>query len=82
MLVEPSASTTDRAGSSAAEVSPAAEIAGYAPTAGARRQAFREGAGRVPGDPARATVAIIDVAHDPRRLAWPFACDDMLESWT
>jgi NAD(P)-dependent dehydrogenase (short-subunit alcohol dehydrogenase family) len=70
-LIEPGPFATDWAGNSALEVTPENEIADYAPTAGAQRTTFRDGAGHEPGDPARAAVAIVDVAHDetpPLRL--------------
>lgn len=83
VLVEPSAFATDWAGSSAAEVSPAAEIADYADTAGAQRRGFRSAAGEEVGDPALAAVAIVDVAHDanpPKRLPLGnYAYDGLLD---
>lgn len=83
VLVEPSAFATDWAGSSAAEVTPEAEITDYALTAGAQRQTFRDGAGKEDGDPARAAVAIVDIAHDeqpPLRLPLGnFAYDGLLD---
>jgi NAD(P)-dependent dehydrogenase (short-subunit alcohol dehydrogenase family) len=85
VLIEPSAFATDWAGSSAAETFPGREIADYAETAGAQRQAFRDNAGSEPGDPARAAVAIVDVAHDsapPKRLPLGnFAYDGILEKF-
>ena len=66
VLIEPSAFATDWAGSSAAEVKPDRVITDYADTAGAQRKIFRENAGKEPGDPQRAAVAIVDVAHDTR----------------
>ncbi|WP_232323672.1 oxidoreductase [Catenuloplanes japonicus] len=83
VLVEPSGFATDWAGNSAAEVTPEAEIADYAPTAGTQRAGFRAGAGKEDGDPARAAVAIVDVAHDPQPpLRLPlgnYAYDGLLE---
>jgi NAD(P)-dependent dehydrogenase (short-subunit alcohol dehydrogenase family) len=71
VLIEPSAFSTDWAGNSAAETTPGREIADYADTAGANRIGSREQAGKEPGDPALAAIAIVDVAHDvnpPKRL--------------
>ena len=83
ILVEPSAFATDWAGSSAAEVTPENRIADYALTAGAQREAFRANVGQEPGDPAKAAVAIVDVAHDvnpPLRLPLGnYAYDGILE---
>lgn len=83
ILLEPSAFATDWAGNSAAEVIPRKVIADYEPTAGAQRKAFREGAGKEPGDPQRAAVAIVDIAHDshpPLRLPLGnYAYDGLLE---
>ncbi|WP_372492006.1 oxidoreductase [Kineosporia corallincola] len=83
VLIEPSGFATDWAGDSAGEVAAHAVIADYDGTAGAQRRAFREGAGREAGDPARAAVAIVDVAHDaapPLRLPLGnFAYDGLLE---
>jgi NAD(P)-dependent dehydrogenase (short-subunit alcohol dehydrogenase family) len=83
VLIEPSAFSTDWAGSSAAETAPGREIADYADTAGANRLGSREQAGKEPGDPALAAIAIVDVAHDanpPKRLPLGnFAYDGILE---
>lgn len=71
LLVEPGPFRTDWAGRSAREPSLAREIADYAPTAGARRAAFRAHSGREPGDPARAARAIIQAVESddpPHRL--------------
>lgn len=71
VLVEPSAFATDWAGSSANEVAADKVIPDYNQTAGQQRQMFRDNVGKEPGDPARAAVAIVDVAHDenpPQRL--------------
>lgn len=82
-LIEPSAFATDWAGNSAAEISEERRIADYDTTAGAQRHQFREGAGKEPGDPARAAVAIVDIAHDanpPLRLPLGnYAYDGTLE---
>lgn len=83
VLVEPSSFATDWAGNSAAEVAPHDVIADYAQTAGVQRQTFRSGTGNEPGDPARAAVAIVDVAAEdtpPLRLPLGnFAYDGLLE---
>ena len=60
-LVEPSAFRTDWAGRSANEAR--AEIADYAPTAGAVRRELRELSGKQPGDPVRAASAIIQAVE-------------------
>jgi NAD(P)-dependent dehydrogenase (short-subunit alcohol dehydrogenase family) len=60
-LVEPSAFRTDWAGRSANEAR--AEIADYAPTAGAVRRELRKLSGKQPGDPARAASAIIQAVE-------------------
>jgi hypothetical protein len=64
VLISPSAFATHWAGNSAAETSPEHEIADYADTAGAYRRHFRANAGREAGDPQRAAVAVVGVAHD------------------
>ncbi|MEN0136549.1 MAG: oxidoreductase [Rhodococcus sp. (in: high G+C Gram-positive bacteria)] len=83
VLVEPSAFATDWAGNSAAEVSSDRVIADYDGTAGEQRRTFRENVGKEPGDPIRAAVAIVDVAHEenpPKRLPLGnFAYDGLLE---
>jgi NAD(P)-dependent dehydrogenase (short-subunit alcohol dehydrogenase family) len=83
VLIEPSAFSTDWAGNSAAETAPGREIDDYADTAGANRIGSREQAGKEPGDPARAAIAIVDVAHDanpPKRLPLGnYAYDGILE---
>lgn len=83
VLVEPSAFATDWAGSSAAEVAPDRAIDDYDATAGTQRRTFRENVGKEDGDPARAAVAIVDVAHDanpPHRLPLGnFAYDGLLD---
>jgi NAD(P)-dependent dehydrogenase (short-subunit alcohol dehydrogenase family) len=83
VLVSPSGFATDWAGNSAAETRPEHEIADYAETAGANRRGFRANAGQEAGDPKRAAVAIVDVAHDdnpPLRLPLGnFAYDGLLE---
>ena len=83
VLIEPSAFATDWAGNSAAEILPEHEIADYDSTAGEYRRNFRAAAGTEPGDPARAAVAIVDVAHEdnpPLRLPLGnFAYDGLLE---
>lgn len=85
VLVEPGPFATDWAGNSAAETKPEREIADYADTAGANRQNSRQGAGQEPGDPAKAAIAIVDVAHDtnpPQRLPLGnFAYDSILEKF-
>lgn len=85
VLVEPSGFATDWAGSSAAEVAPEKEIEDYAGTAGAQRRTFRDNVGTEDGDPARAAVAIVDVAHDanpPHRLPLGnFAYEGILEKF-
>lgn len=85
VLIEPSAFSTDWAGSSAAETLPEREISDYAQTAGAQRQLFRSNVGTEPGDPALAAVAIVDVAHDatpPKRLPLGnFAYDGIVEKF-
>ena len=62
---------------------PRARFADYADTAGAYRRNFRANAGQEAGDPERAAVAIVDVAHDdapPLRLPLGnFAYDGLLE---
>jgi NAD(P)-dependent dehydrogenase (short-subunit alcohol dehydrogenase family) len=63
MLVEPSGFRTEWAGGSAKE--PTAEIADYAPTAGATRLAIRASSGKQPGDPVRAARAIIQAVESP-----------------
>jgi NAD(P)-dependent dehydrogenase (short-subunit alcohol dehydrogenase family) len=71
VLISPSGFATDWAGNSAAETLPDSEIADYSDTAGAYRRNFRANAGKEAGDPKRAAVAIVDVAHDdapPQRL--------------
>ncbi len=83
VLISPSGFATDWAGNSAAETLPKSEIADYADTAGAYRRNFRANAGQEAGDPQRAAVAIVDVAHDdapPLRLPLGnFAYDGLLE---
>lgn len=85
VIVEPSGFATDWAGSSAAEVAAEHVIADYEKTAGAQRRAFRAGAGDEPGDPARAAVAIVNIAHDtnpPLRLPLGnFAYDGILQKF-
>lgn len=85
VLVEPSGFATDWAGNSAAEVSDAKAIADYAATAGAQRAGFRETAGKEAGDPVKAAVVIVDVAHDanpPHRLPLGnYAYDGTLEKF-
>jgi NAD(P)-dependent dehydrogenase (short-subunit alcohol dehydrogenase family) len=85
VLVEPGPFATDWAGNSAAETKPEREIADYADTAGVNRQNSRQGAGQEPGDPAKAAIAIVDVAHDtnpPQRLPLGnFAYDGILEKF-
>ncbi|WP_420365553.1 oxidoreductase [Curtobacterium sp. L3-7] len=85
VLIEPGPFATDWAGNSAAETKPYREITDYASTAGANRQASRQGAGQEPGDPAKAAVAIVDVAHDanpPQRLPLGnIAYDGILEKF-
>lgn len=85
VLVEPGPFATDWAGNSAAETKPDREISDYASTAGANRQGSRQGAGQEPGDPAKAAVAIVDVAHDdnpPLRLPLGnIAYDGILEKF-
>ena len=83
VLIEPSGFATDWAGSSAAETRPEAVIADYDATAGANRRSFRANAGNEAGDPARAAVAIVNVAHEaspPKRLPLGnYAYDGLLE---
>jgi NAD(P)-dependent dehydrogenase (short-subunit alcohol dehydrogenase family) len=85
VLIEPGPFATDWAGNSAAETKPYREITDYASTAGANRQASRQGAGQEPGDPTKAAVAIVDVAHDanpPQRLPLGnIAYDGILEKF-
>ncbi len=64
VLISPSGFAIDWAGNSAAETLPDSEIADYSDTAGAYRRNFRANAGKEAGDPKRAAVAIVDVAHD------------------
>jgi NAD(P)-dependent dehydrogenase (short-subunit alcohol dehydrogenase family) len=63
-LVEPSGFRTKWAGCSAKDSS-AREIADYAATAGASRQALRDSSGKQPGDPVRAVNAIIRAVESP-----------------
>ena len=83
VLISPSGFATDWAGNSAAETPPDREIADYADTAGANRRNLRANAGKEAGDPKRAAVAIVDVAHDdapPLRLPLGnFAYDGLVE---
>ncbi|KPH05127.1 short-chain dehydrogenase/reductase [Rhizobium leguminosarum bv. trifolii] len=71
VLIEPGPFATDWAGNSAHEVPPDGEIADYGNTAGGQRASFRQNVGNEPGDPAKAAVAIVNVAHNedkPLRL--------------
>jgi NAD(P)-dependent dehydrogenase (short-subunit alcohol dehydrogenase family) len=83
VLISPSGFATDWAGNSAAETRPENEIADYADTAGANRRNLRANAGKEAGDPRRAAVAIVDIAHDdapPLRLPLGnFAYDGLLD---
>ncbi|MEZ2129571.1 MULTISPECIES: oxidoreductase [unclassified Sinorhizobium] len=83
VLIEPSAFATDWAGNSANEVRADQVIADYDQTAGAQRRTFRANVGKEPGDPAKAAIAIVDVAHEanpPKRLPLgKFAYDGLLE---
>jgi NAD(P)-dependent dehydrogenase (short-subunit alcohol dehydrogenase family) len=83
VIIEPSGFATDWAGNSAAETLPQHEIADYDQTAGEYRRNFRANAGKEAGDPKRAAVAIVDVAHDPNPpLRLPlgnYAYDGLLE---
>lgn len=81
LLVEPGAFRTDWAGRSAREVAPARQIPDYAATADDMRTGFfRAGAGREPGDPARAAQAVItpvNAGNPPGRLVLGSAAHDM-----
>jgi hypothetical protein len=66
--VEPGPFRTDWAGRSANETLAEREIADYATTAGAQREAFRADTGKEPGDPRRAAQAVIAAPARPRRL--------------
>jgi NAD(P)-dependent dehydrogenase (short-subunit alcohol dehydrogenase family) len=83
VIIEPSGFATDWAGNSAAETHPEREIADYDGTAGEYRRSFRANAGSEAGDPKRAAVAIVDVAHDeqpPLRLPLgAYAYDGLIE---
>ncbi len=83
VLIEPSGFATDWAGNSAAEVTSDHVIADYDGTAGAMRRNFRANVGKEAGDPARAAIAIVDIAHDatpPQRLPLGnYAYDGLIE---
>lgn len=63
MLVEPSGFRTDWAGRSANESK--RQIDDYAATAGVRRGQSRAGSGKQPGDPVRASQAIVKAVESP-----------------
>jgi short chain dehydrogenase len=80
MLVEPGPFRTDWAGRSADETRPEHEIADYASTAGANRAGLRSGSGNEPGDPFRASQAIItavNATNPPHRLLLGHPAYDM-----